>query len=464
MSARPRVSVCIPTRDQATYLGVAIASALDQDVDGGLEVLVHDDASADETAQVVAAFADPRVRYMRHPAPLGVAANRNSLLAAARGEYVAWLDSDDERLPGTLRRQVALLDANPSVVLAHGGHGVIDPEGRELPAWPAPFAHDAIELSAVAFANLVATNEMTTSTVVVRRSAHGAAGPFATTIGASSTDWEMWLRIALRGGVAYCAERICDYRQHERTISRATAAGGERLRCNVRVVQRVLREERLRIAHHARACATAAAALAAQALLHAGDAYTRGDRDGALEAIVIADRFAAAASTRATLDRLCDATARGDDGACMRETQAALAALAATLDGTRFGARVRQAAATDAGWEAQLARAGAAVAHATPADAVIAAIAKWDPTILARCGRDGCNFPDRALLPDGYPRDGLSAVAHLEALRACRGVTHVVVPQVSGWWLEHYPELARRLGTPLWRDADCAIFDVGATR
>jgi 1,2-phenylacetyl-CoA epoxidase PaaB subunit len=458
----PRVSICIPARDQARYLRRALHSALAQDVDGGLEVLVHDDASADDTAQVVAAIADPRVRYRRHPAPLGVAANRNSLLAAARGEYVAWLDCDDERLPGTLRRQVALLDAHPEVVLAHGGHGVIDSDGRRLPDWPAALAYDAIEPSAVAFAHLVAANEMTTSTVVVRRSAHAAAGPFATTIGASSTDWEMWLRIALRGAVAYSAERICDYRQHEHTISRATAAAGERLRCNVRVLRGVLRDERARIAHHAQACATAAAALAAQALLHAGDAYTRGDRAAALDAVVVADRFTRTARERATLDRLCAAIARGDDGACMRHTRSVLAALAGVLEGTRFGARVRREARTDAGWDAQLARAGAAVARATPADAVIAAIAKWDPAILDRCGRDGVNFPDRELLPDGYPRDGATAVAHLEALRARRGVTHVVVPEVSGWWLEEYPELARRLGAPLWRDADCAIFDVAA--
>ncbi|HEV2775219.1 MAG TPA: glycosyltransferase [Solirubrobacteraceae bacterium] len=460
----PRVSVCIPTRDQAEYLGAALASVLREDVDGGLEVLVHDDASSDDTARVVAAFGGPRVRYRRHPAPLGVGVNRNTLLAGARGDYVAWLDSDDVRRPGTLARQVALLDAHPEVVLAHGGHGVIDADGRALPDWPAPFAHDAIEPSAVAFANLVATNEMTTSTVVVRRSAHDAAGPFATTIGASSTDWEMWLRIALRGAVAYSAERVADYRQHARTISRATAAGGERLRCNVRVVRLVLREERLRIPHHGRARATAEAGLAAQALLHAGDAYTRGDPAAALDTIALADRFTATASTRATLDRLCAATARGDDAACLRETRAALAALADALDGTRFGARLRRESAPDEGWDAQLARAGAAVARATPADAVIAAIAKWDPAILDRCGRDGVNFPDRALLPDGYPRDGATAVAHLEALRARRGVTHVVVPQVSGWWLEHYPELARRLGTPLWRDTDCAIFDVGAAR
>ncbi|MGB2711213.1 MAG: glycosyltransferase, partial [Conexibacter sp.] len=91
----PLVSVCIPVRDQARFLGEAIESALAQDVDG-LELLVHDDASADDSARVAAAFrGDPRVRSLRHAHPLGVAGNRNTCLAAARGRYVAWLDADD---------------------------------------------------------------------------------------------------------------------------------------------------------------------------------------------------------------------------------------------------------------------------------------------------------------------------------------------------------------------------------
>ena len=93
---------------------------------------------------------------------------------------------------------------------------------------------------------------------------------------------------------------------------------------------------------------------------------------------------------------------------------------------------------------------------------MLATIAKWDPTVLDASGRQGCNYPDRRLLPDGYPRDGAEAVAHLEELRVAYGVTHLVVPAVNAWWLDHYGELAVRLGAPLWRDSDCTIFTVGA--
>lgn len=455
MTVLPRVSICVPTRNHGQFLAEAISSALDQDIED-LEVLVHDDASVDDTRDVVHSFGDPRLRYLRHPAAVGVAANRNSCLAAARGQYIVWLDSDDQRVARTLGRQLPVLDAHPQVTVVHGGRTVIDADGRELPDWPAPFGTDTIESSAVAFGHLIAANELTTSTVVVRRCAHELAGPFDETIGTSSSDWEMWLRLALRGAVAHVAERVARYRQHADSISHASSASGERLRCNLRVVERVLCRERDLIPEPERAASTAYAAVAAQALLHAGDAYTRGAHDEALEAIELAGRAAPDVRTEALLA----ATARRDDVACMRLTRAALGVLAHDLEGTRFGTKIAEASRTDARWDRQLSRTGATVARVTPEDAVIAAIAKWDPTVIEASGRAGLNYPERRLHPDGYPRDGTSAVAHLDALCVRRGVTHLVVPSFSGWWLDHYPELAQRLGVPLWEDRDCAIYEV----
>ena len=452
MSSLPRVSVCIPVRDQADHLGAAIASALGQDVEG-LEVLVQDDGSRDATPEVIASFADRRLSAERHDDRRGIAATRNALLGRARGTHIAWLDSDDEYVPGGLRRQVALLDRHPGVALVHGAYDVIDDDGRRLAPWPGPFDADTVEASADAFGHLIAANELATSTVVVRRGAHDAAGPFATDIGSSSTDWDMWLRLTLHGDVAYTAAPVARYRQHRRSVSRATSFSGERLRCDVRIAERAVR--RVPAGRTPEVAATAGAALAAKALLHAGDAYTAGRDREALDAVALAGRVAPGLDVAGLLG----ATRGRDDLACSRLTKLALHRLGDDLEGTRFGRRIRDVAAPDPGWDAELARIGESVARVTPPDAVIAAIAKWDPAIIAVSGRTGCNFPDRVLLPDGYPRDGSAAVAHLEALRRRRGVTHLVVPSVSAWWLEHYPELALHVGRPLWRGADGAIFD-----
>ncbi|MEY2515516.1 MAG: hypothetical protein QOJ89_2874 [bacterium] len=446
-----RVSVCIPVRDGARHVGEAIVSALAQNV-AGLEVLVHDDASTDDTGAVVAALADPRLRYARHSAALGVTRNRDSLVAASRAPVIAWLDADDAYLPGMLARQLALIERNRHVALVHGAYHVVDGDGRRLPDWPALLGSDTIEPAADAFANLIAGNEMATSTVLVRRSRHAAG----ITARASSTDWALWLRAALRGDIAYTATPVARYRQHAATISRATAASGVRLSCDVAVIRELLRDERL--PDRRAVSSRARAALAAKALAHAGELLSRGRQAASLRAVALAVRLDPA-TLGGTGVRLAACTARGDEYGCHRARRAILARLAERLHGTRHGERLRAAAATDPDWEATLARAAATLRRVIPADARVGAVTKWDPTLLALSGRKGCNFPDRRTLPDGYPRDGAAAVTHLEALHRA-GLSHLAFPSVSWWWLEHYPELSERLGEPVHRDADLAVFEL----
>lgn len=93
----PVFSVIIPTYNRAAVVGRAIRSVLDQSF-AQFELIVVDDGSADETAQVVAGFTDARVRYM-YQENAGVSAARNSGVALARGQYLTFLDSDDEALP-----------------------------------------------------------------------------------------------------------------------------------------------------------------------------------------------------------------------------------------------------------------------------------------------------------------------------------------------------------------------------
>lgn len=447
----PVVSVCVPVRNHARFLREAVASALAQrGVE--LEVLVHDDASTDGPPPELPA--DGRLRYRRHPSPLGVAGNRNSLLAAARGRYVAWLDADDAYLPGALARQVAALEEAPSAGIVHGAFEVVDERGGRLPDWPAPFDRDTVEPSSAAFLNLLGANEITTSTVVVRRDCLPGF-----TDGASSSDWAAWLRVALRADVAYTAAPVARYRRHANSISSATSASGERLRCDLAVVRRLLREERARLPDAA--ADVASAALAAKALAHAGDLFTRGDRAGSMRAVALAVRLAPRCLGRCA-PRMLASTARGDAHGCYRTNKAMLERLAEPLAGLRLGERLRAAAATDPAWEATLRRAAAAVRRVVPRDACLGAVTKWDPTLLALSGRDGVNFPGRAALPDGYPRDGAAAVEHLEEMRG-HGVSHLVFPSASFWWLDHYPDLAEHLARRhrrLWRDDDCMVFEL----
>ncbi|MHC3436834.1 glycosyltransferase family 2 protein [Natrialbaceae archaeon A-gly3] len=105
----PRVSVIVPTYNRASSLPRAIDSALEQTVDD-LEVVVVDDGSTDHTASVLANYDDPRVRPVVHATNQGANVARNTGIDHARGEYVAFLDSDDAWHREKLERQLEALE------------------------------------------------------------------------------------------------------------------------------------------------------------------------------------------------------------------------------------------------------------------------------------------------------------------------------------------------------------------
>lgn len=123
------VSVIIPVHNREQLIGSAVASVLRQS-HGNFELIIVDDGSTDRSVGVVARFADPRIRIVRHAQNRGIPAARNTGLEAARGRFVAWLDSDDIARPRRLERQLAFLDAHPSVAMVGCAAGKIGPDGQ----------------------------------------------------------------------------------------------------------------------------------------------------------------------------------------------------------------------------------------------------------------------------------------------------------------------------------------------
>jgi len=130
--SRPAVSVVIPVYNRAEYLTRAVASVLAGE-HRDLEILVVDGGSTDGTVAAAEAFArrGAPVRVLHNPRRV-VATSLNVGLAAARGKYVAQLDSDDEYTPATLRQAVTYLEAHPDCALAISYYDFIDDAGQPL--------------------------------------------------------------------------------------------------------------------------------------------------------------------------------------------------------------------------------------------------------------------------------------------------------------------------------------------
>lgn len=103
------VSVVIPAYDSADTIERAVDSALEQTLED-LEVIVVDDGSSDDTGRIVRAYDDARVRYFEHSENRGGSAARNTGIDHAEGEYIAFLDADDEWKPTKLERQIETLE------------------------------------------------------------------------------------------------------------------------------------------------------------------------------------------------------------------------------------------------------------------------------------------------------------------------------------------------------------------
>lgn len=137
----PKVSVVIPTYNRGVFIGRAVCSVLAQTFTD-FEIIVVDDGSADDTAKRVLELAqtDSRVCYLPHETNRGAQAARNTGIQAAKGQYIAFLDSDDEWLPEKLERQMVLFSQGGNRLgVVYAGYRQVSSDGRssieELPTF-----------------------------------------------------------------------------------------------------------------------------------------------------------------------------------------------------------------------------------------------------------------------------------------------------------------------------------------
>ncbi|MEG3435926.1 glycosyltransferase family 2 protein [Pannus brasiliensis CCIBt3594] len=128
----PSVAICIPTFNQAQYLPISVGSACQQ-IYPNIEVWVSDDASTDDTPEVMDRLCEqfPQAHYYRQPKNLGMVGNNNWLLRQLKAEFIVRIDSDDFLLPNYVERLVDLLQKYPDAGYAHTAVWEIDERGEK---------------------------------------------------------------------------------------------------------------------------------------------------------------------------------------------------------------------------------------------------------------------------------------------------------------------------------------------
>jgi len=203
-----RVSVIIPAFNAAATILRALASVRAQQ-GVGMEIVIVDDASGDDTLAVVEAAIQPgeNIRLLRLAVNSGASAARNEGIRAARGEYLAFLDADDVWMADKLRKQVAAIDADPAVTLVSCNSQMISADGV---AMKEGHVNRPPVQGAQAWKTLLMYNFIPTPTVMTRTALVRELGGFDEALPVGE-DLDLWIRLALRGKVAVLPEILINY-------------------------------------------------------------------------------------------------------------------------------------------------------------------------------------------------------------------------------------------------------------
>jgi len=201
----PLVSVLMPVYNAGRYLRDSVECILRQSV-SDFELVIVDDGSTDDGAEMLRRFGDRRIRVVRHDRNRGLAAARNTCLESARGAYVAWLDADDLCHPSRLREQLSVLSRRPEVGMC--GTWVKTFGGERVHRWQYPVDSDTLK------SRMLFDDPFATSSVMIRRSVlKGDHARFDKAF-PPAEDYDLWEKLSRVTCLANIAKYLTYYRLH----------------------------------------------------------------------------------------------------------------------------------------------------------------------------------------------------------------------------------------------------------
>jgi glycosyltransferase involved in cell wall biosynthesis len=210
-TAEPLVSFVVPCYNYGRYLPDCLDGIFAQHGYTDFEILAVDDCSTDDTPEVLARYADPRLRVFRHEVNRGHVVTVNEGLAAARGRFVARIDPDDRYRPNFLKTLLPRFEESPRVGLVYGDAALIDHAGN-VTAPSCDAVHGGKDFRGSELLAILEKNFLCAPTAVARREAWQKHLPIWE--GLAFNDWYFNVMIARDYEFCYVNEVVADYRVH----------------------------------------------------------------------------------------------------------------------------------------------------------------------------------------------------------------------------------------------------------
>ncbi len=220
----PRITVLMPVFNCEAFVGEAIESILDQSF-GDFEFLIIDDASTDNTREIIKSYQDPRITLIEKAHNTGYTRSLNHGLSIAKGEYIARMDGDDISLPERFLRQLEFMDSHPDVVVCGTNFGFVGKDGAKNQ----PIQHEDIKIKLL---NKTALGHPTT---MIRKKVLFENGIVYDVEKEPAEDYAMWVFLLRVGKLHNLKEVLFKYRQHNNQVSFKRQNISQRMKTMIRI-------------------------------------------------------------------------------------------------------------------------------------------------------------------------------------------------------------------------------------